>query len=87
MIVFSVKVAGVLLVFSFLVIPTAISALFSTSWKSRLLIGWAVGLIVTVLGLFLSYVLDMPAGPSIVLLLGIFLVIMAGLKNLIAKEA
>jgi len=54
-IVFSVKVAGVLLVFSFLVIPTAISALYATSWKIRLLIGWGVGVLVTLLGLMMSW--------------------------------
>lgn len=85
-IVFSVRVAGILLVFSFLVVPTAISALYSLSWKVRLLIGWAVGLIVTVLGLFLSYVLDLPAGPSIVLLLGIFLVLMASMRKVIFRR-
>jgi zinc/manganese transport system permease protein len=84
-IVFSVKVAGVLLVFSFLVVPTAISSLFSRSWLIRLLIGWGVGITVTLLGLMLSWWIDVPCGPSIVILLGIFLVLAAALRPLIMK--
>ncbi len=82
-IVFSVRVAGVLLVFSFLVVPTAISALYTASWRKRLFMGWGIGAAVTILGLVLSYVLDLPAGPSIVLLLGIFLVLMASLRGIL----
>lgn len=82
-IVFSVRVAGVLLVFSFLIVPAAISTLYSSSWRNRLIIGWLVGLIVTVLGLYLSWTLDIPCGPGVVLLLGVFLVIMAGMRNII----
>jgi zinc/manganese transport system permease protein len=86
-IVFSVKVAGVLLVFSFLVIPAAISALFATDWKTRLLIGWAVGIFVTLLGLALSWFINVPCGPAIVILLGIGLVLAAGLKVVIGSGA
>jgi len=85
-IVFSVKVAGVLLVFSFLVVPTAISALYATSWLTRLLIGWGVGVVVTLLGLMLSWWVDVPCGPSIVILLGIFLVIAALVRRLIVRS-
>ena len=86
-IVFSVKVAGVLLVFSFLVVPAAISSLFSKSWKTRMLIGWGVGIFVTVLGLMFSWWIDVPCGPSIVILLGIFLLLAASLRPLITKLA
>ena len=72
-IVLSVRVAGILLVFSFLVVPTSTAMLVADSWIGRLLWGWALGLVVTVLGLYLSYVLDMPSGPTIVVLLGLFL--------------
>ncbi len=84
-IVFSVKVAGVLLVFSFLVVPTAISALFATSWKTRLLIGWGVGIVVTMLGLLLSWMIDIPCGPIIVILLGLFLVLAGAVRKFILK--
>ena len=86
-IVFSVKVAGVLLVFSFLVVPAAISSLFSKSWKTSILIGWGVGILVTMLGLMFSWWIDVPCGPSIVILLGIFLLLAATLRSLITKLA
>ena len=76
-IVLSVRIAGILLVFSFLVVPTSIAALYSNTWSGRLVFGWAVGVIVTVLGLYFSYVWDMPSGPAIVVLLGLFLIALA----------
>ncbi len=76
-IVLSVRIAGILLVFSFLVVPTSIAALYSNSWLGRLVFGWLVGVVVTVLGLYLSYVWDMPSGPAIVVLLGLFLIALA----------
>lgn len=86
-IVFSVRVAGVLLVFSFLIVPTAISALYSKKWHIRLFIGWAVGIAVTTLGLIVSWTLDVPCGPSVVILLGIFLMLFAGLRRVIAGRS
>lgn len=85
-IVFSVKVAGVLLVFSFLVVPTAISALYASAWKKRLLIGWGVGIVVTLLGLMLSWFINVPCGPAIVILLGIALVLMASLRRILTGK-
>lgn len=62
----SVKVAGVLLVFAFLVIP-AVSAVITTEGTlKRLLYGWAFGMIGCVWGLELSLRMDWPAGPSVV---------------------
>ncbi|NOZ57640.1 MAG: metal ABC transporter permease [Calditrichaeota bacterium] len=76
-IVLSVRIAGILLVFSFLVVPTSIAALYSKTWVGRLVFGWIVGVVVTVLGLYFSYVWDMPSGPAIVVLLGLFLIVLA----------
>ena len=76
-IVLSVRIAGILLVFSFLVVPTSIAALYSKTWMGRLVFGWIVGVVVTVLGLYFSYVWDMPSGPAIVVLLGLFLIVLA----------
>jgi zinc/manganese transport system permease protein len=77
-IVLSVRVAGIMLVFSFLVVPAAISMLFSDRWIMRLVVGWGTALIATVLGLASSYALDLPSGPTIVCFLGLIL-ILAGL--------
>jgi zinc/manganese transport system permease protein len=71
----SVKVAGVLLVFSYLVVPSIIGMLFSSSVKGRLAIGWTVGFLASVLGLIASYVFDLPTGACLVVLFGILLLL------------
>lgn len=66
----SVAIAGVLLVFSFLVIPAVIASLFAKRISTRLMIGWSVGLVACAVGLASSYRLDLPSGPSVVAALG-----------------
>jgi len=66
----SVAIAGVLLVFSFLVIPAVIASLFAKRISTRLMIGWGVGLAACAVGLASSYRLDLPSGPSVVAALG-----------------
>ena len=62
----SVSVAGVLQVFSYLIVPSIVSTLFFTSIRARLLFGWALGLVLSTLGMWLSYRWDLPAGAFIV---------------------
>lgn len=62
----SVRVAGVLLVFSYLIVPAVVGAWLATRLGSRLLIGWTVGVVVSALGLALSYLADLPTGATIV---------------------
>jgi len=69
----SVRIGGILIVFAFLIIPSSISALFSENWKARILSGWGTGALVSLLGLWLSWKLDVPSGPAVVLFLGLFL--------------
>ena len=69
----SVGTAGVLLVFVFLVVPAIASILLTNSWWKQLFIGWALGLFVSTLGLFVSYQMDLPSGPAIVAVYGITL--------------
>jgi len=73
----SVKIAGVLLVFSFLVVPSVCAILFSENLKTRLLIGWAVGFIASVLGMAVSYYLDFPTGASVVATFGAVLILLS----------
>jgi len=75
MIIEAVKIAGVLTVFAFLIIPASVSALFSGSWRNRILIGIGTGLVASVLGLHFSITLDLTASPLIILFLGILLLI------------
>ncbi|MCI0495513.1 metal ABC transporter permease [candidate division KSB1 bacterium] len=74
-VVHSVQIGGILTVFAFLIIPASISALFSERWVTRILIGWGLGTIVTIFGLYLSWVMDVPSSPTVILFLGVFLLI------------
>jgi zinc/manganese transport system permease protein len=73
----SVAIAGVLLVFTFLVIPAVIATLFATRIGVRLAIGWAVGIAACLIGMVASYRFDMPSGPAVVASLGVALVLAA----------
>ena len=66
----SVKMAGVLLVFSYLIVPAACAMLFLRKVWSRLLFGWGLGLLGSLLGLIISAWWDLPVGPSIVAIFG-----------------
>jgi zinc/manganese transport system permease protein len=68
-IVEAVSVGGILTVFGFLIIPSSISALFAIRWTSRILAGLLVGSISTICGLYLSWVMDVPCSPTIILFL------------------
>ncbi len=76
-ITFSVKVAGVLLVFVFLVAPAIMAFIITDKVSHQLLIGWTTGTIVTVLGLWGSWSMDLPSGPTVVTFYGIVLVLVA----------
>jgi len=69
----SVRVAGVLLVFSYLVVPATVAALLTDSVRGRLLVGWAVGVGVSAGGLFASYAWDLPTGATVVVTFGVAL--------------
>lgn len=69
----SVAIAGVLLVFSFLVIPAVIGFLFTTRPSALVAIAWAAGTVASILGLYTSFVTDLPTGPVLVVAFGIVL--------------
>jgi zinc/manganese transport system permease protein len=70
----SVHIAGVLLVFSLLVIPPVIALLFTKNKGSRLTLGWSAGFLGSLLGIAISLKLDFPAGPSIIAALVVLLI-------------
>lgn len=82
----SVEIAGVLMVFAFLVAPAIIAIATSESWPLRIVVAWAVGGVASALGLLGSYQWDLPSGPAVVCLLGIFLVIFAAWRLLRRAE-
>jgi zinc/manganese transport system permease protein len=71
----SVQMAGVLLVFSFLIVPAVFSALFTKRLALRLLIAWILGALVSALGLWGSFKLDLPTGAAVVVTFGAALVL------------
>ena len=86
MIIESVKIAGVLTVFAFLILPASISALFSTRWSRRVLIGLLSGLLAAILGLHFSLQLDLTASPLIILFLGLILLLGIGIRPLPVQQ-
>jgi zinc/manganese transport system permease protein len=66
----SVAIAGVLLVFSFLIVPAAIGAIFARSFAIHLAISWAVGTLTSVVGLVASFAFDLPTGAAMVCAFG-----------------
>ncbi|MGH7751965.1 MAG: metal ABC transporter permease [Gemmatimonadales bacterium] len=78
----SVPVAGVLLVFSFLVVPAVIAFLFTENWRGLTIISWLSGCLASAAGLVLSYVYDLPTGPLIVVTFGALLGLAAALRAL-----
>ncbi len=66
----SVRIAGVLLVFSYLIVPAAVGALATRSVSHRLLLGWALGALVSAGGLWASFAWDLPTGAAIVATFG-----------------
>jgi zinc/manganese transport system permease protein len=74
---FSVSVAGVLLVFVFLVVPAIAAILITDRLLWQLVIGWSMGATVTIAGMLISYFMNLPSGPAIVVLYGLALVAVA----------
>src|SRR6266404_5414561 len=72
----SVAIAGVLLVFCYLIVPSVGAMLFADRIGKRLAIGWTMGTLVSALGCYLSVVLDTPTGATIVVTFGGILVLM-----------
>ncbi|HEX9491724.1 MAG TPA: metal ABC transporter permease [Thermoanaerobaculia bacterium] len=73
----SVAIAGVLLVFSYLIVPSVAAMLFAESIGRRLAIGWTMAVLVTAIGMLLSFQLDFPTGATIVCTFGLALLLMA----------
>jgi zinc/manganese transport system permease protein len=72
----SVAIAGVLLVFCYLIVPSVGAMLFADRIGRRLAIGWTMGTVVSALGVYLSVALDLPTGATIVCTFGGVLLLM-----------
>ena len=74
-ITFSVPIAGVLLVFSFLVVPASIAFQFTRRYGGLALVSWLVGAVASGAGLLVSFRYDLPTGPIIVCMFGLLLLV------------
>jgi len=83
----SVAIAGVLLVFCYLIVPSVGAMLFAERIGPRLAIGWSMGTIVSALGVYLSLKIDLPTGATIVCTFGIVLILMAAYRVLFMRTA
>jgi zinc/manganese transport system permease protein len=82
----SVAMAGVLLVFGFLVIPAVAGLIASTRPGVALAVGWIFGFVASVLGLVGSVSMDMPAAPSILVTLTALLLAMGAIVGLLRRR-
>lgn len=81
----SVAIAGVLLVFCYLIVPSVGAMLFADRIGPRLAIGWTMGTLVSALGCYFSVYFDLPTGATIVCTFGAVLVCMALVKTFFFK--
>ena len=82
----SVSIAGVLLVFCYLIVPSVAAMLFAKHIGPRLAIAWSMGTGVSGLGIWLSLLWDLPTGATIVVTFGAVLTILAGVRALTAAR-
>ena len=66
----AVGIAGVLLVFAFLIIPAFAASLIASSFRRRLLLAWLGGILASVAGAWIAFSFDFPVGPTVVATLG-----------------
>jgi zinc/manganese transport system permease protein len=85
LVTFAVRVAGVLLVFGFLIVPAVIGTLLGKHFHNRLIIGWISGVLISLAGSYFSYTLDFPTGATVVVCLGIALLFIAIGKGIFLK--
>src|SRR5215213_1105212 len=83
----SVAIAGVLLVFCYLIVPSVGAMLYADTVGKRLAIGWTMGTVVSGLGVYLSLLLDLPTGATIVCTFGVVLALMAAVRALIVRRS
>jgi zinc/manganese transport system permease protein len=82
----SVSIAGVLLVFCYLIVPSVAAMLYADHIGPRLAIGWTMGTVVSAVGVWLSLALDLPTGATIVCTFGAALILMAAVRPLVQRH-
>jgi zinc/manganese transport system permease protein len=85
-ITFSVPIAGVLLVFSFLVVPASIAFQFTRRYGALAIVSWLAGAIASAAGLLVSFKYDLPTGPIVVCMFGLLLLVAFVVRRLAGVE-
>ncbi|HEY7608401.1 MAG TPA: metal ABC transporter permease [Alphaproteobacteria bacterium] len=80
MITIAVYLAGILVVFAFLIIPAFAASLLLQGFVRRLAAGWAIGIAGALCGLAAAYILDLPVGPGVVAALSLLLAVAGALR-------
>ena len=75
-----VRLGGVLLTFSYLIVPAVCGTILAADWRNRLTIGWVIAAIASILGLWASYKMDLPTGAAIVVASGLLLAVVGGIS-------
>jgi len=83
---FSVSVAGVLLVFVFLIVPAMAGVLITQRLSIQLAIGWGMGTVATISGMLISYYANFPSGPTIVVVYALILLLLSAIFYIIKSE-
>jgi zinc/manganese transport system permease protein len=74
----SVRIAGVLLGFAYLIAPALAASILGGPMRRRLLVGWAFGSVTSLVGIAGSAFFDLPTGATVVCAFGLLLVLVAG---------
>lgn len=83
----AVPIAGVLLVFTFLVVPAVIAFLFTRRQGLLIMLSWAASAVASAIGLFVSFKFDLPTGPIIVCTFGLVLLAAGVVRRLVPAAA
>jgi len=81
-----VQIGGVLLVFSYLIVPAVCANFLARKISTMLLIGWVTATLASVIGLYTAYKFDFPTGAAIVCVLGAALLLVAALAKVLKKR-
>jgi zinc transport system permease protein len=85
-VVILVTVVGIVMVIALLTLPAAIAGFFAKSLRQTMLLATLISIVLTVLGLAVSFTADLPTGATIILIAGIIYIISAGVKTFISNR-
>jgi zinc/manganese transport system permease protein len=82
----SVRIAGVLLVFSYLIVPALAGGALGGRLSTRLMVGWVFGALVSLVGMLGSALLDLPTGATVVCVFGLLLMLFWGIARIPRRQ-